>query len=165
MSAPNFNVTLNSQLTIVETPTGPDSPTGSVVIAGYNETVNLTQASTPGVTKGTAFPVALVAGVATIDLTNLPGLTPDEIVNGTGLKVQFLKLQNPSTNANKIVVGKGASNGIQLDGATTWSFPLAPGQSILVNCNNATDVIGATKKNIDLAGTGTQTLNVSVTMG
>ena len=165
MSAPNFVVTLNSQLTIVETPQGPDSPSGSITISGFNETVQLTQATTPAVTKGTAFQQALTAGTATIDLTALPGLTPDEVVNGNGLKVQFVKFQNPSANANKIVVAKGASNGVQLDGATTWSFPLAPGQSILVNCDNLSDTIGSTKKTIDLTGTGSQVLNVEICMG
>ncbi len=76
-----------------------------------------------------------------------------------------MKIQNPSTNANKITVASGASNGWRLDGATSWTIPLAPGQSVAINCANASDTVGSSHKTIDLAGTGAQTLNVEMTAG
>ena len=79
--------------------------------------------------------------------------------------MQVLKIRNLSTNANKIVVSQGASNGYRIDGATNWSIPLAPGQSMLLWGDGAADVIGSSHLNIDLAGTGSQILEVQVVMG
>lgn len=167
MSAPTFSVTINSQLTIVETIVGGgiSGSDATVTKNGYNETVVATASTTPPVTKATGFDLALSGGTGTIDLTALPGLTPSETIDCTGLKLTCLKLLNPATNANKITVAKGASNGFQIDGATTWSFVLAPGQSILVNADGASDTVGSTKRTIDVTGTGSQVLNVVAALG
>lgn len=158
---------LTSGLAVIETFTGVgvDPADDTITVNQFNETVSLGGATSPAVTKQAAFSKALSTGSATIDLTSLPGVTADETVDGTGLKVQAIKLRNPSTNANKITASKGGSNGYQLDGATTWSLPLAPGQSALLYLDGAADTIGGTKKTIDLAGTGAQALHVQVVMG
>ena len=161
------NVTLQSNLTVIETFTGPGvSPGDNTVTQNQlNEQITLNSGTSPAATKEATFTQTLTSGAATIDLTALPGLTVDETVNGTGLKVQALKISNPITNANKIVVAQGASNPYRIDGATNWSIPIAPGQSHLFNLDGASDPVGSTHKNIDLAGTGSQALNVQVVLG
>jgi hypothetical protein len=167
MSAPTFNVTLVSALTVVETLVDPYLGPGlsTVTTNGLNETVVLTGVTVPPITAQAAFQQALSGGAATIDLTALPGLTPSETVNGTGLKVQAIKLRGLSTNANKIVVSQGAANPYRLDGATAWSIPLLAGQSVLIYVDAGGEVIGGSHKNIDLAGTGSQVLEVEIVMG
>jgi hypothetical protein len=167
MSAPTFTVTLNSQLSIVETLNGLAVSPGdnTVTLTGLNETVALTGSTTPPVSAATAFAVTMSGGAATIDLTALPGLTPSETINATGLKGAAIKMSNPLTNANKIAVSQGASNAFRLDAATNWSVVLAPGQSVLFNLDGLTDAVGSTHKTIDLAGTGSQVLNVEIALG
>lgn len=167
MSAPSLTVNLVSNLTVVETINDPYiSPDDSTITEnGLNESITLTGTSSPAATQQASFQQALSSGAATISLEALPGLTPSETVNGVGLKVQMLKLRNLAANANKIVVSQGASNGYRLDGATNWSIPLAPGQSILMNLDGAADAIGSTHLNIDLAGTLAQVLECEIVMG
>ena len=167
MSAPTFVVTMNSQLSIVETLVGVGVSPGdnTVTLNGLNETVQLNGSSTPPVSKCTIFPVTLSGGAATIDLTALPGLTNNETIDASGLKGQFLKLTNPATNANKIIAAQGGSNPWRLDGATNWSVALAPGQSVLFNLDNLTDAVGSGNKTIDLTGTGSQVLDVAICLG
>ena len=153
-----------SQVTVQEsiTVSAPDVVAPTVTHKTFNTTLNLSATSTPPVSKTASFAKALSAGAATIDLTNLTGTVGT--VDGTGTKVQSAKFLNPSTNANAITVKAGASNAYLL-GGTSWSFILSPGMEITVYGNNATPSIDATHKNIDLAGTGTQALNVVLVMG
>lgn len=164
-AAPAISSTLVSSLTITETP-AVFGGSGSLTIAPMNETQALSASTTPAVTAAASFQQALSGGAATIDLTSLPGLETTDTVSFNTLKVQQMKLQNPSTNANKIVASNGATNPYRLDGATTaWIITLAPGQSVLLNLANAGDTVGSSHKTIDLAGTGSQALNVEMTAG
>lgn len=130
---------------------------------GYNSSKSLTGATTPPVTQAAYFLKALVAGAGTIDLTALVG-TNGAAVDGTGLKVQVAKFENPSTNANPITVTFGAANPYLLGGAA-WKFILQPGMEITVYGNDATPDVGGSTKNIDIAGTLTQALKCSIIMG
>ncbi len=162
-------VTLEYQtnITVKETLTTnvPDAATNGAIIthSGFNKTSTLTASTTPPVSKHAAFQQALTAGVATIDLTALVG-TNGAAVDGTGLKVQAFKFANPSTNANAITVVFGAATGYLL-GGTAWKWTLSPGQEIEGYGNSATPTISALLKNIDLAGTASQALNVEIVMG
>lgn len=160
-------LTLESKVTVIKTYTGVfiSGQDNTVTTDGLNETLNLTASTTPPVTKSTSFRQAMTGGAATIDLTALSGDAADETTDLTGLKVQALKLRNKSTNANKITVSNGASNGYKLDGATAWSIPLAPGQSVLFSLNDAADDVAPTTCTIDLAGTLAQELEVEIVAG
>ena len=79
----------------------------------FNGAAGLTASTTPPVTKVAAFEKALSAGAATIDLTNLTG-TNGATVDGTGLKVQVLKIKNKATNANPITIKTGLTDGYDL---------------------------------------------------
>lgn len=158
VSAPTITATMNG----VYISTG----TNTLVVNGLNENITLNATSTPPVSKHAEFQQALTSGSATIDLTSLPGLTVDETVTFSGLKLQIMKIRNKSTNANKIVVAQGGSNPYLIDGATTtWSIPLAPGQSVLMLLNGAGSTVGSGAKTIALTGTGSQVLEVELVAG
>ena len=158
---------LESKVRVVETFETSASPLdATATFDQLSETLNLDSGTSVPVTKHAEFEQALSSGTATIDLTALPGKTVSETVDGTNLKVQILKFRNKSTNANKITISKGASNGYTFDAnATTWSVVLSPGQSVLYSLNDAATDIGSGAKTIDLAGTLAQVLEVQVVMG
>ena len=64
-----------------------------------------------------------------------------------------------------MVISQGAANPWRYDGATNWSIPLAPGQSVTLNLDGLSDAVGSTHKTIDIAGTGSQILNVAIGVG
>lgn len=137
---------------------------GAIVThSGFNKTATFTASTTPAATKHAAFQQALSTGAATIDLTALVG-TNGAAVDGSTLKVVAYKFANPSTNTNAITVTFGASNGYLL-GGTAWKHILSPGDEIQGYKHGTAPTIDATHKNIDLAGTASQALNVELVMG
>jgi hypothetical protein len=143
------------------------SADSTVTINGLDENGTTYTASTSvPVTKATAYEIALSSGTATIDLTALEGLTPEETIDGTGLKVQFVKFKNKSTNANIITVVKGASNGYGLDASgTAFTLVLSPGQSATYSLNEAAPNVAAGARTWDVTGTGAQVLQMHVILG
>lgn len=129
----------------------------------FNESALLTAATAPSVSLCAFFEQALTAGAATIDLTALPG-TNGAVVNGNGLRVRAAKFKNKSSNANPITIKFGAANPYNLLGAA-FQVILSPNQSILVYADDDAPVIGAGAKNIDIAGTGAQVLEVALVIG
>lgn len=160
-------VTYRSDLTVIETLTGPrpfaTDAKAKVTHDVLNKTDSLGAATTPPATKVAAFQKALAAGVGTIDLTALVG-TNGVAVDGSGLKVQAIKLSNPATNGNPISITEGAANGYAAFGAG-WKLTLAPGQEALLYGADATPDVAAGDKNIDLAGTGSQALDMVIVLG
>lgn len=128
-----------------------------------NKATTLTGTTTPPATKVAAFEKALVAGAASIDLTALSG-TNGAVVDGTGLKVQAIKVVNKAANANAITISKGAANGYALGGAD-FSVTLQPGQELVMFGNDATPDVANDAKTLDLAGTGTQAAQIIIVLG
>jgi hypothetical protein len=135
----------------------------TVTHSGFDRTFTLNSATTPPATKCAYFSQALSTGAATIDLTALPGVNGGT-VNGTGLKVQAIRFENPAANANAITIGEGASNGYELLG-NAWTVPLQPGQIAQYYLKDLSPDISGSAKTMDLTGTGSQTLNVSLVLG
>ena len=134
----------------------------TVTHSNFNHaTAVLTSATTPPVTKVAAWKQALAAGAATVDLTALTG-TNGASVDGTGLKVQILKVKN--LGANSLTLTFGAANPYNLLGAA-FVIVLLTGQEITVYGNDATPDIAAGAKDIDLAGTLIETSEWIVVMG
>ncbi len=130
---------------------------------GYDTTATANGSSTPPVSKCAYFEKALSGGAASIDLTALVG-TNGAAVDGTGLRVQFLKVRNKSASAANITISKGASNGYDGFGSS-FSLTLKPGaEALLRSLDGGTD-IGGTNKTLDLAGTGTDVAEVAVILG
>ncbi len=120
-------------------------------------------AVTTGITKAASFAQAMSGGAATIDLTALVGVN-GLAVDGTGLRVQWMLVENPATNGNPITISEGASNGYDGFGAS-FSLTLAPGAYAVVFSADAGSDISGSKKTLDLAGTLTQALNVVLAIG
>jgi hypothetical protein len=131
-----------------------------------SKSLSLSSTSTPPVTKIAGGQVALVAGAKTLDLCALTGLGANGAsVDMTGLKVQALYMENPSTNANTISIAKGASEGYQFSGSD-GKLTLSPGQSVLLFGNDATpDVASGSAHNLDFAGTLVQPFNIIIVAG
>lgn len=158
-----------SQVTFIETSAGPyvDPADATQSVRGLNTSQDLNASSVPPVTKATAYQVALTAGAATIDLTSLPN--KDGVagqVNFTGLKVQVYKFRNKSTNLNTITLTFGASNPYLLHGAA-WKYILGPNEEMTFKGFDNANMpdVDSTHKNIDVAGTGTDTLEVELSAG
>jgi hypothetical protein len=152
--------TFNSTLTAIETlPTGSlPTLTARVTHTGFNIAKILGAATTPPVTKIAAFVAALVAGSLNIDLTALTG-TNGGIVDGTGLRLQFLRIAN--LGANDMTITQGASNAYAIGAG----LKIPAGGSILLEFNDGISDIDATHKNLLLTGTLVQTANVTIILG
>lgn len=160
-----LSVTYRSDLTVVETLTENAAALSdpNVTHSEYNARLTAGGTSTPPVTKVASFEQALTVGAATIDLTALVGTNGAE-VDGTGLRVQFLKLRAKSTNANPITISQGAVNGYDGFG-TDFSLTLQPGAEVLLRTLDAGGDIGGANKDLDLAGTGSQVLECEFVLG
>ena len=162
----SVTVTYQSTITVVETLEG-NAPAATdankkVTHNAFNTSKSLTGASSQPVTKCAFFEQALAAGVATIDLTALTG-TNGASVDMSGLKVQQIKFKNKAGN-NVVTIGEGALNGYELAGSG-WQVALQAGQEFVIDGNDATPDVGAAAKEIDLAGTGTDEIEVSIVCG
>lgn len=151
--------------TIEETlPTNTDSAADAsrkVTHSSFNESGTLTAASSPPATVQASFVKAMSGGAATIDLTALTG-TNGATVDGTGLRVQVIRVKN--LGANVLNVAIGASNG--WDGmGSAFSVDLAQNGVFEAFLNDAGSNISSTIKTIDLAGTTTQTSEWTIVMG
>ncbi len=164
--AKTITATLVSQLNVLQTDSLANVNDNTLTFNPQNESPTALNAGTsPAATKDCAFTQALTTGAYTIDLTALPGHSADETITFNTLKGQYMKITNPSTNANKMTFAQGASTAFRLDGATNWSFALAPGQSMLINLANATEAVSSSHKNIDVAGTGSQSCQFQMVAG
>lgn len=133
----------------------------TVTHTGYNSSATLNSGSTPPATKCAYFLQALSGGAATIDLTSLTG-TNGATVNTNGLKVQVFKAKNMGSNV--MTFSEGASNGYELAG-NGWTVAVQPGQEFLFYGYDATPDVGGSAKTIDIAGTGSQTAQISIVAG
>lgn len=120
------------------------------------------------ITKAALYAKALAAGVGTIDLTALPGIN-GAVVDGTGLKVQAIRIENPRTNANPLRIFNAAANSYNLAGAT-YDVTLRPGDRFTLTANDdaGRPDVGAAAKNISLSDVGvlgTESCKVTILLG
>lgn len=127
----------------------------------YNEAASLTASTTPPVTTVAEFLLTLSGGAATVDLRALTG-TNGASIDGNGLKVQVLRVKNLGANIMTIV--PGASNGIDLLGASS-SLTIPAGGHAMIYFNDASPDISGTDKTLDVTGTTTQTSEWTIVMG
>jgi len=158
-------VTYASNITVIETlaDTYVKSTANTVTFNGMDTAVTLNSGSAVPATKHASQRVTMSSGAATIDLRALTGANGGA-VDGNGLKVQLAKFRNLAANANAITIGEGASSGYELMG-NAWTVTLQPGQEITVYGKEQAPDIGSSAKNIDIAGTGSQILEVQFVMG
>lgn len=157
------SVSLIDSITIQETLAsgveGSTSPT--VVFDSYNESRTLNATSTTPATKCVSRLIALTAGAYTIDLTTITG-TNGLAQDGTGLKLQLLRIKNLGAAVMTFTVG--ASNGYNVAGAG-FSVALLTNQKLTLDLYDASPDIASGDRTIDVAGTGTQTFELTLVMG
>lgn len=127
----------------------------------------LTGSTSIPVTKTYSDTIALVAGSASVDLTNLPGPLSTTITFN-GLKVQQLKIVCPVTNSGGVTFDIAGANGYNLfgaDNASNESVEVMPGGLIQMQHNNNIEDVDATHKAITVTGTGTDTFDIILTAG
>lgn len=132
----------------------------------FNTSVTLNAESTPVITKTVNYEVTLSGGAATIDLTALKaaGQAAAGTIDGTGLKIQAIRLKNKSTNANAMTFSEGASNGYALFGAS-WLVTLPVGGEVVAYLPEGTPDVATGDKTIDIAGTGSQVAQIQICLG
>jgi hypothetical protein len=145
----SYGATVTVQEVLEANPNSASAAQRTVTHSLFNSTKSLNGSSTPPVTKVAAFKAALSAGAKTLDLTALIG-TNGVAVDGTGLKVQVLKVKN--LGANTLAITPGASNGYGLLGSD-MKIVLAQNQEALIFGNDLTPDVASGAKNLDLAGT------------
>ena len=157
-----FAVTIQSRVYTVETLTNDDVPANSTVThSQYDVLTNLSASTTPNVDTAAFETFTLSSGSATIDLTALT-------LNGAAVSLsakQPRALHIKNTGSNSMTIAKGASNGYTGLGSS-FSITLAAGAGVLIDWpnDNSTAVSGSVKT-LDVTGTGTDTLQLSVVAG
>lgn len=161
-----LTVTYNSTLSVKRVYSGGNASAAdnSLTIDGLKTTASLGVASSPPPAVDAAGTATLSGGALTLDLRALADEDTGTVVDGNGLKVQMYKFKAAAGNANPITITAGASNGYELFGAS-GSLTLHPGDEVLVKCTETKPDIDATHKTLDLAGTGSQTLDYHLVMG
>lgn len=128
----------------------------------------LTATTTPAVSKVFSKSVNLSSGAGSLDLTSLTG-PAGTTVDFTGLKVHLVKLACPSTNTAGITVDRAASTAYNLfgaDNASAEQVEVLPGASLLFyHGNDQTEDVDATHKDVQLAGTGSEAIEVILVAG
>jgi len=148
-----------------ESATGLYAASGVIKHKNDSMTRTLTPTSTPPAATHAANNVPLVAGAATIDLTALTDWGLNEAdPNATGLKLQILAIKAKATNTAGITITPGASNAYNALGSA-FSVTLMAGQEIKFYGNDATPDVASDAKTLDLAGTGTDSLDIEMIFG
>ena len=129
----------------------------------------LTATTTPPVTKVFSDSVQLSGGVGALDLTALAGPNGTTI-DFTGLKVQLVALRCATGNAAGITVdSKDAVTGYNLFGidnaATAEKIEVLPGDAWGKKSVDTLENVDATHKDITLAGTDSDTIQVLLVAG
>jgi hypothetical protein len=163
----SIQATIAAAITIIDTDAGFGVGADNTrTYDAYNKLEVLNAGSTPPVSKYSCAQVAMSGGTGSVDLRALADRNGGTSIDGNGLKVQSVLFYNPATNANSITVSEGGTNGHPLCGAS-FTFTLQPGQGHLI-FNYGVSVgttIATADKTWDLAGTGSQALDVVVAMG
>lgn len=129
----------------------------------YTSSRTINASSSQPATKVASFEKDMSGGAATIDLTALTG-TNGATVTLSGLKVQAIKVKAKAANSNVLTLTEGASNGYELAGSG-WTVALLPSQEFMFWGHDATPDVGGAAKEIDIAGTDTQGVEVIVVGG
>lgn len=130
----------------------------------FNTNLLLDADSTPVVSQMAAFVQALDgSGDGAVDLAALKG-TNGAIVNGTGLKVQALKVKN--LGDAPLTITPKADTGYELFGAiAVGSMTVLAGGEHTIYANGAAPDIGPTSKDFVLAGSASEESEWTVVMG
>ena len=157
--------TIVSQCTVVRTGVGQYLGTdNTTTVNGMNETNELTASTSVPVTVDAAGRITLSSGSATLNLAAITFDADVGTLDTTGLKIQYAKFRNLSTNANAITIAKGASNGYTGFGSA-FSVVIQPGGYFEYYGNESTADVASGVRTLDITGTGAQVLEVQIVAG
>lgn len=158
----SVSAALAMSLTITESlsAAGISTSNNTLKYSAFNVSKTLNASSSPTVTKSAVGQLALSSGSVTMNLAAVV-TSAGATVDFTGRKIQGFLLQNPGTNANNMTFVPGASNGIDIFGASS-KIVLEPGQSYLMDFANAGQTVASGDRTIDVTGTGTQAFNFAI---
>lgn len=167
LGASTVSAVITASITVTETLSTSESPLIDSSDATIKEKIavstTLNSSSSPDAELHAAMQQALTAGAATIDFTALTRHGGGS-VSFAGKAVRAISFQNPTTNANEITIANGASDSLDLFGAT-YSITLQPGQTLTAYLAAVGPTVGANDKNVDISGTGSQVLNMIAVAG
>lgn len=135
-----------------------NSQAATLTHSEFNEAGTLNSSTSVPVTKHAQFVATLSAGALTINLASLTS-TNGALVDGTGLKLQILRIKN--LGANAMTFAEGASNGYAIGS----SIVVQPGGISFDFFNESLPDIASGDRTIDIAGTGAQAAEISIVMG
>jgi len=126
----------------------------------------LDSGTTPDVEDYAIFSKSLSTGTATIDLTSLAHVQGSATItkSATGKKVRAWAFWTPSGNTANITVTKGASNGYSPLG-TSFTYVIGPNGEAGAYFHDDAGDVGSGAKNLDISGTGTESVYVAVAWG
>lgn len=162
---------LYTRVTVTETLDSAPAASGSTVTSEhFNRAVQqLSGTTTPPVTKYAGWePVIPVSSsgtmVLTVDLTSLPGTQGAASINGTGLKVQMLRLYNPTTNTQPVIIGPSVANGYDLFG-TGNEVEVPVGAELFMSFRDTLPNVSGSAKSLDLTGEDGETYELEILLG
>lgn len=163
---------LTSKITLLVTTTRGELATGLhvseepdvVLLPAGAGVVNLSTTSSPAISKAWSQERALAAGADTIDLTALPEGNFAADQDFTGLKVQVALIHVLATATVAMTFSAGATNPYNLFGAS-GQIELGPDDWCLLLFDETTPDVAAGAKEIDVAGSGTESYEIQLAAG
>ena len=159
-------VKIRNSLEVTESLDNAPAASSSVKSAGFNDAATtLTPTSTPPATKAAAWQPEITGSSSSsssssgapldtdelaIDLTAVQGIQGE--FSASGLKLQVMRLHNPSTNNGSVTIGPGDSNAYNPFGASQ-EVTVPAGGRLTMEFADGSPEIGASAKNLKLAGT------------
>ena len=131
---------------------------------GALSTSTLASGTTVPATKVYQDEISLIAGTATIDLTDLLGAF-GAAVDFSGLKVQQVYIKADSANANTMEFAEAVANGYFLFGTTGDQITLAAGDEAMLRFGDWLPDVAAGAKDILVTGTGTEKFTIHLVAG
>ena len=159
----NINASVEVIETLSKTNLNGSTSSNKELISKISKTLNLTSGSTPDVELIYEGTQALTAGTATIDLTALTN-SEGATITTTGKKVRLIMIVPTSSNTAALTLTVGASNGYLLGGAA-WKFAFTDEQWALIYLGADAPDVGSSAKNIDISGTGTESVKLLILFG
>jgi len=133
------------------------------LVSKLHKELNLGSGSTPDAELVYFGTQAMTAGALTIDLTALTN-SEGATIASTGKKVRAIFMVPTSTNTAAITLTEGAANGYEL-GGNTWKLALTDEQFAFIYLGADAPDISASVKNIDVTGTGTESIRLGIIFG
>ena len=158
----SISVSYTSNLTTTETLSDSNISATSKTVSfdGANGSGISTASSTAPCTMRGGGKLTLSSGAGSIDLTAIPGVN-GTLQDGTGLKVQFVKLKN--LGESQMWIYDDITNGYQLHGGGYDRLPVG-GESLHKYSDGLADIDG-THKIIGVEGSGSDQLQYEIVMG